>query len=197
MLRGLRGPAPEPTRASWSLARMWRPSWTTRRWRRGPGWGLGRRSCTGKTAYSLDSNVYDQGVRISASSSSLATPGGAARAPSLRGRSRSVRGWASTGSTPRPGRPPCSSGDAVRWNSVYVQFYNRYEGSISQTNDGRLMVFPGTTLHMECLFMKVNEISFGSNEWIISLDVRHTIMDISQHDRQVTPPGYIDITFIL
>ena len=30
----------------------------------------------------------------------------------------------------------------------------RHDGSISQTNDGRLMVFPGTTLHMECLFMK-------------------------------------------
>ena len=37
----------------------------------------------------------------------------------------------------------------------------RYEGSISQTNDGRLMVFPGTTLHMECLFMKM----YGTPSW--------------------------------
>ena len=39
-----------------------------------------------------------------------------------------------------------------------VTNHDRYEGSISQTNDGRLMVFPGTTLHMECLFMKVSQV---------------------------------------
>ena len=38
----------------------------------------------------------------------------------------------------------------------------RYEGSITQTNDGRLMVFPGTTLHMECLFQKMH----GTPSWV-------------------------------
>ena len=34
-------------------------------------------------------------------------------------------------------------------------------GSISQSNDGRLLVYPGTTLHMECLFQK----KFGTPVW--------------------------------
>ena len=38
----------------------------------------------------------------------------------------------------------------------------RYEGSIAQTNEGGLMVFPGTTLHMECLFQKM----FGTPNWV-------------------------------
>ena len=38
----------------------------------------------------------------------------------------------------------------------------RYEGSITQTNDGKLMVFPGTTLHMECLFQKMH----GTPSWV-------------------------------
>ena len=38
----------------------------------------------------------------------------------------------------------------------------RYDGSITQTNDGRLMVYPGTTLHMECLFQKMH----GTPSWV-------------------------------
>jgi len=38
----------------------------------------------------------------------------------------------------------------------------RYEGSITQSNDGKLLVFPGTTLHMECLFQK----KFGTPTWL-------------------------------
>ena len=58
------------------------------------------------------------------------------------------------------------------------------------------MVFPGTTLHMECLFMKVNCES-GDQLLTQLLDVRHTIMDLPQHHRQVTPPGEIKDSFSL
>ena len=52
------------------------------------------------------------------------------------------------------------------------------------------MVFPGTTLHMECLFMKVNCES-GDQLLTQLLDVRHTIMDLPQHHCKVTPPSKI------
>ncbi|ODN01862.1 Locomotion-related protein Hikaru genki [Orchesella cincta] len=37
-------------------------------------------------------------------------------------------------------------------------------GSIVQTNDGKLMVYPGTTLHMECLYIR----KFGRPHWNVS-----------------------------
>ena len=44
----LREPAQAPSRVSWSLVRMWRPSWTTRRWRLAPRSGPGRFLFTGQ-----------------------------------------------------------------------------------------------------------------------------------------------------
>ncbi|XP_071053370.1 sushi, von Willebrand factor type A, EGF and pentraxin domain-containing protein 1 isoform X3 [Onthophagus taurus] len=41
-------------------------------------------------------------------------------------------------------------------------------GPIAQTNDGKLMVYPGTVLHMECLWMK----RFGNPNWTVSHDYR-------------------------
>lgn len=41
-------------------------------------------------------------------------------------------------------------------------------GPISQSNDGKLIVYPGTTLHMECLWMR----RFGNPRWNVSHDYR-------------------------
>ncbi|KAJ2938869.1 hypothetical protein O0L34_g17677 [Tuta absoluta] len=41
----------------------------------------------------------------------------------------------------------------------------RYSGGpIAQTNDGKLLVYPGTTLHMECLWMR----RFGNPKWNVT-----------------------------
>ncbi|XP_045762822.1 uncharacterized protein LOC123865673 [Maniola jurtina] len=39
------------------------------------------------------------------------------------------------------------------------------EGPIAQTNDGKLLVYPGTILHMECLWMR----RFGNPKWNVTL----------------------------
>lgn len=45
----------------------------------------------------------------------------------------------------------------------------RYEdGPIAQSNDGKLIVYPGTTLHMECLWMR----RFGIPKWNVSHEFR-------------------------
>lgn len=41
-------------------------------------------------------------------------------------------------------------------------------GPIAQSNDGKLIVFPGTIVHMECLWMR----RFGNPKWIVSHDFR-------------------------
>ena len=65
----------------------------------------------------------------------------------------------------------------------------RYEGSISQTTDGKLMVFPDTTLHMECLFMKVRSMINNCLYTLPFKDVRDPAVDGSQHHDQVAPAG--------
>ncbi|CAH1957213.1 unnamed protein product [Acanthoscelides obtectus] len=45
----------------------------------------------------------------------------------------------------------------------------RYQdGPIAQSNDGKLIVYPGTILHMECLWMR----RFGNPKWTVSHDYR-------------------------
>ena len=58
-------------------------------------------------------------------------------------------------------------------------------------------MFPGTTLHMECLFMKVNHVTpfVLELELIISSDVWYTIMDLPKHHGKVAPPGNKKIKF--
>lgn len=47
----------------------------------------------------------------------------------------------------------------------------RYEnGPIAQSNDGKLVVYPGATVHMECLWMK----RFGNPKWVVSTFVNQT-----------------------
>jgi hypothetical protein len=41
-------------------------------------------------------------------------------------------------------------------------------GPIAQSNDGKLIVYPGTVLHMECLWMR----RFGNPKWTVSHDYR-------------------------
>jgi len=41
-------------------------------------------------------------------------------------------------------------------------------GPIAQSNDGRLIVYPGTILHMECLWIR----RFGTPKWVVSHDYR-------------------------
>ena len=41
-------------------------------------------------------------------------------------------------------------------------------GPIAQSNDGRLIVYPGTILHMECLWMR----KFGLPSWNVSHNYR-------------------------
>ena len=45
--------------------------------------------------------------------------------------------------------------------SIYPCLIYLYLGPIAQTNTGELVVYPGTILHMECLFLK----KFGSPSW--------------------------------
>lgn len=39
--------------------------------------------------------------------------------------------------------------------------FRHQDGPISQSNDGKLIVYPGTTVHMECLWMR----RFGNPKW--------------------------------
>ena len=41
-------------------------------------------------------------------------------------------------------------------------------GPIAQSNDGKLVVYPGTILHMECLWIR----RFGTPKWNISHEYR-------------------------
>lgn len=42
--------------------------------------------------------------------------------------------------------------------------FRHLNGPIAQSNDGKLIVYPGTTLHMECLWMR----RFGIPKWSVS-----------------------------
>lgn len=42
--------------------------------------------------------------------------------------------------------------------------FRHQNGPIAQSNDGKLIVYPGTTLHMECLWMR----RFGNPKWNVS-----------------------------
>ncbi|KAI4468144.1 complement component-related sushi domain-containing [Holotrichia oblita] len=46
--------------------------------------------------------------------------------------------------------------------------FRHQNGPIAQSNDGKLIVYPGTVLHMECLWMK----RFGNPRWNVSHDYR-------------------------
>ncbi|XP_060807330.1 uncharacterized protein LOC106139408, partial [Amyelois transitella] len=56
-------------------------------------------------------------------------------------------------------------------------------GPIAQTNDGKLLVYPGTTLHMECLWMR----RFGNPKW----NVTHHYPDVDRKypEGWTTDPG--------
>uniref|UniRef100_A0A1I8NQU7 Sushi, von Willebrand factor type A, EGF and pentraxin domain-containing protein 1 n=2 Tax=Stomoxys calcitrans TaxID=35570 RepID=A0A1I8NQU7_STOCA len=47
--------------------------------------------------------------------------------------------------------------------------FRRQNGPIAQSNDGKLIVYPGTTLHMECLWMR----RFGNPKWSVSHDYKN------------------------
>lgn len=46
--------------------------------------------------------------------------------------------------------------------------FRHVDGPIAQSNDGKLIVYPGTTLHMECLWMR----RFGLPKWNVSQTFR-------------------------
>jgi Sushi repeat (SCR repeat) len=46
--------------------------------------------------------------------------------------------------------------------------FRHQNGPIAQSNDGKLIVYPGATVHMECLWMR----RFGSPKWNVSQDYR-------------------------
>lgn len=61
------------------------------------------------------------------------------------------------------------------YNSNYILvekaptiLFRRHNGPIAQSNDGKLIVYPGTTLHMECLWMR----RFGNPKWSVSHDYK-------------------------
>lgn len=47
--------------------------------------------------------------------------------------------------------------------------FRHHNGPIAQSNDGKLVVYPGTTVHMECLWMR----RFGNPKWNISHTFRN------------------------
>ncbi|XP_030377372.1 uncharacterized protein LOC115626218 isoform X1 [Scaptodrosophila lebanonensis] len=47
--------------------------------------------------------------------------------------------------------------------------FRHQNGPIAQSNDGKLIVYPGTTLHMECLWMR----RFGNPKWNVSHDFKN------------------------
>lgn len=53
--------------------------------------------------------------------------------------------------------------------------FRHENGPIAQSNDGKLIVYPGTTLHMECLWMR----RFGNPRWNVS------------HEYRVYPEGWV------
>jgi hypothetical protein len=46
--------------------------------------------------------------------------------------------------------------------------FRHQNGPIAQSNDGKLIVYPGVTVHMECLWMR----RFGNPRWNVSQDYR-------------------------
>lgn len=44
-----------------------------------------------------------------------------------------------------------------------------HNGPIAQSNDGKLIVYPGTTVHMECLWMR----RFGNPKWTVNHTFRN------------------------
>lgn len=46
--------------------------------------------------------------------------------------------------------------------------FRHSNGPIAQSNDGKLIVYPGTTVHMECLWMR----RFGNPKWNVSQEYR-------------------------
>lgn len=55
--------------------------------------------------------------------------------------------------------------------------FRHQNGPIAQSNDGKLIVYPGTTIHMECLWMR----RFGNPKWNVSHDYRY-VNTISLYD---------------
>ncbi|XP_045540469.1 uncharacterized protein LOC106717941 [Papilio machaon] len=61
--------------------------------------------------------------------------------------------------------------------------FRHSQGPIAQTNDGKLLIYPGTVLHMECLWMR----RFGNPKW----NVTHYIPDPERKYQEgwTTDPG--------
>ncbi|CAH2056897.1 unnamed protein product, partial [Iphiclides podalirius] len=61
--------------------------------------------------------------------------------------------------------------------------FRHSQGPIAQTNDGKLLVYPGTVLHMECLWMR----RFGNPKW----NVTHFVPDPDRKYQEgwTTDPG--------
>jgi hypothetical protein len=65
---------------------------------------------------------------------------------------------------------------AYAWITVFLPavekpptiLFRHQLGPIAQSNDGRLIVYPGTILHMECLWIR----RFGTPKWVISHNYR-------------------------
>lgn len=60
------------------------------------------------------------------------------------------------------------------WNFFKVEkaptiLFRHANGPISQSNDGKLIVHPGTTVHMECLWMR----RFGNPKWMVNHTLRN------------------------
>lgn len=53
--------------------------------------------------------------------------------------------------------------------------FRHHNGPIAQSNDGKLVVYPGTTVHMECLWMR----RFGNPKWNVS------------HSFRIYPDGWV------
>ncbi|KAJ8923976.1 hypothetical protein NQ315_006752 [Exocentrus adspersus] len=58
-------------------------------------------------------------------------------------------------------------------------------GPIAQSNDGKLIVYPGTILHMECLWIR----RFGNPKWTVSHDYRQVIIIVTVVSRNY-PEGW-------
>ena len=46
----------------------------------------------------------------------------------------------------------------IFWRNHHAYFHRHEDGPIAQSNFGEMLVFPGATLHMECLSLKVQDI---------------------------------------
>lgn len=65
----------------------------------------------------------------------------------------------------------------MRNNTIYSNtvekaptiLFRHHNGPIAQSNDGKLVVYPGTTVHMECLWMR----RFGNPKWAVNHTFRN------------------------